>query len=126
MNRRGFLQSLGAFAAAAFIPSVGEAIIRAPSWARTVIVYRTAAPLTAGYYTFTAYAGDFGTYIGGFKANGGEHLFEIPGVSHPMENPRIKLGCIYASAPTEDHPTDIYDARTRDNLLRGQAVTVKT
>ena len=122
MNRRNFLQCLGAFAAAAFIPSIGECIIRAPAWAKSVTVYRAAAPLAAGNYTFTAYAGDLGIYVGGFKAAGGETLFEIPQVSHPMENQRIKLGGIFAPAPTKEHPTDFCDARTRDNLLRGDTV----
>lgn len=118
MNRRNFLQCLGAFAAAAFLPACSERIIRAPVWAKEVIVYRTAVPLTAGSYTFSAYAGDLGIYIGGFKAIGGERLFEIPVANHPMENPRIKLGGISVKASI-----DFTDVKTRNTLLRGSAVT---
>ncbi len=124
MNRRNFLQCLGAFAAAAFVPACcTERIIRAPTWAKEVIVYRTAVPLVAGSYTFSAYAGDLGIYIGGFKAIGGELLFEIPVANHPMENPRIKLGGISVPIQTVDTYVDFTNAKTRDNLLRGSAVT---
>ena len=87
--------------------------------AKDVIVYRTAAPLTAGHYTFTAYAQDLGIWLGGFEANGGETLFEMPAapLGYFHENPRIKLGGI-----TVDRPTDFCDLDARDALLRGDAV----
>lgn len=95
MDRRGFLQCLGVFAACAMVPAVGQRIIRAPAWWNgPVTVYRSSVPLEAGNYTFTALAGDLGMYFGGVTATGGEYLFEIPG-ERPMTDARLKLGGIY-------------------------------
>ena len=78
MNRRGFLQFVGAFAAGAAIPFVvaPEKIARAPAWAKHVRVYRT-APLAAGIYTFSA-SSPKGLFVAGVTASGGETLVEIP------------------------------------------------
>lgn len=124
MNRRNFLQCLGAFAASTFLPSCSENIIRAPSWAKQVTVFRTAKPLKAGNYTFTSYAGDLGVYIAGVKAMGGETLFEVPSMkdNRPFDNPRLKLGGITVSFTETPPPIDFTDARTRDNMIRGDSV----
>lgn len=121
MKRRTFLQCLGAFAAAAFLPSCGRSIVRAPAWWKgEVIVFKSWEPLIKGTYTFTAYMGDLGMYFGGVKALGGETYFEMPTpqAGYRYENPRIKLGGI-----TINRSTDFCDAQTRDALLRSDAVT---
>ena len=121
MNRRNFLQCLGAFAAAAFLPACGKSILRAPAWWKgEVVVFKSWEPLVKGTYTFTAYMHDLGIYVGGVEASGGETYFEMPKPQegYYYENPRIKLGGIFV-----DRPTDFCDPQTRDAMLRGDAVT---
>ena len=85
MNRRSFLQFIGAFAAGTAIPGLThEKIARVTQpWAigKPVAVYRVAKPLEAGAWTFTASCTVRGEYMGvafmGVKAEGGETLFEV-------------------------------------------------
>ncbi len=121
MNRRGFLQFVGAFACAAAVPAFSsERIARiAMPWAQQLprVLYRTAAPLAAGSYTFTAGVGDLGMYFGQVIATGGETMFEmLETKGHPYTDARLKLGGITVSMG------DFTDKKVTDKFLRGSRV----
>jgi hypothetical protein len=91
MNRRSFIQFLGAFAAGSALPLplAAEKIARAPAWVTQVLLFRC-APLQAGHYTFSAFT-KLGLYVTGVDAMGGETIVEIPMVREllNLSDPRI-------------------------------------
>ena len=119
MNRRTFLQFLGAAIAGAALPQAfaGEKIARAPAWATQVTLWRC-PPLEPGTYTFSAFS-NLGLYVGGVTAKGGETLFEIPTDAIDFHKPKLVKGgiCIQGS-------TDFFDRTVReaDDLVRGEPV----
>lgn len=130
MNRRNFLQCLGAFAAAAFTPSVSEAIARVPDWWKgKVVVFRTRVPLIPGSYTFTAFMGDKGMYVGCVKGTKWETLFEmpVPDDGYTYERPCLSGGPVIMSFDRLFVGTvDFCDPMTQAMLARGQPVEALT
>ena len=125
MKRRAFLQVVGAFAASAAIPKALaiEGICRAPEWWNGPVQLFRTTPLVRGHYTFTAWpiirdGKDLGSYYGGFKANGGETLFEVPD-DGPYPNPNIALGGVLYELPENSwngHSFDIQDCKLKTIL----------
>lgn len=121
MNRRSFLQFVGAFTCAAAVPAFGlEKIARlSQPWMQDLprFLYRTAKPLAAGSYTFTAGVGDLGMYFGQVIATGGETVFEVLETKgRSYTDARLKLGGITVNMG------DFTDKKVTDKFMRGNRV----